>query len=72
MNNIHQLESQLQLSIKNKKNRRSIVLEKEWGDELAKNLSESINLTPNTLKTFIKHAPLIYDYWNSYKKILKI
>jgi len=70
-NNINLLETRLQLSKKNKKILKSILIEQAWGESLSRDIYKSAEFVPNVLKVFLKHAPLIYGYWNNYKKIIK-
>ena len=70
-NNINLLETRLQLSKKNKKILKSILIEQAWGESLSRDIYKSAEFIPNVLKVFLKHAPLIYGYWNNYKKIIK-
>ena len=70
-NNINLLETRLQLSQKNKKILKSILIEQSWGESLSRDIYKSAEFAPNVLKVFLKHAPLIYGYWNNYKKIIK-
>jgi len=70
-NNINLLETRLQLSQKNKKIFKSILIEQAWGESLSRDIYKSAEFVPNVLKVFLKHAPLIYGYWNNYKKIIK-
>ena len=70
-NNINLLETRLQLSQKNKKILKSILIEQGWGASLSRDIYKSAEFAPNVLKVFLKHAPLIYGYWNNYKKIIK-